>query len=97
MPNKAPPPDRIRGFTSLADHEAAATEGKISVSEIEGYILRRIWQGGEWWHSVVDVVGALAESSDGRNYWKVLKKRLVDEGAKEPVTNCNRFFFPFID
>ena len=24
-----------------------------------------------------------------RNYWKVLKKRLKDEGA-EPVTNCNQ-------
>lgn len=27
-----------------------------------------------------------------RNYWKVLKKRLKDEGA-EPVTNCNQLKF----
>ena len=35
--------------------------------------------------------------SDGRNYWKVLKKRLVDEGAKEPVTNCNQLKLPAAD
>ncbi len=51
--------------------------------------IRRIWHYEEWYFSVVDVVGALAESPDPRNYWKVLKHRLIEEGGLEPVTNCN--------
>lgn len=40
----------------------------------------------------MDVVGVLTEQPDydgARNYWKVLKKRLSDEGS-ELVTNCNQ-------
>lgn len=39
--------------------------------------------------SVVDVVGALSESKNPRNYWKVLKNRLSKEWS-EVVTNCNQ-------
>jgi hypothetical protein len=46
----------------------------------------------EWYFSVVDVVGILTDQPTqdrARNYWKVLKKRLKDEG-NESVTNCNQ-------
>lgn len=43
----------------------------------------------EWCFSVVDVVGALTDSPDPRNYWKVLKHRLKKEG-NQSVTNCNQ-------
>ena len=46
----------------------------------------------EWYFSIVDVVGVLTEqtSYDGaRDYWKVLKKRLKDEG-NQLVTGCNQ-------
>ena len=46
----------------------------------------------EWYFSIVDVVGALTEQPDfdgARNYWKVLKSRLIDEG-NQLVTNCNQ-------
>ncbi len=94
---RSTPPDRIRGFTSLADHEAGTAEGRVATTELDGYTLRRIWHKGEWQHSVVDVVGALSESADGRNYWKVLKKRLRDEGADQSVTNCNQLKLPASD
>ena len=42
----------------------------------------------EWYFSVVDVVGVLTESDNPQIYWRVLKKRLKDEG-NESVTNCN--------
>lgn len=56
--------------------------------------IRSAWdeQKEEWYFSVVDMVGALTEQSDydgARNYWKVLKKRLSDEGS-ELVTSCNQ-------
>lgn len=45
----------------------------------------------EWYFSVVDVVSVLTDNDyqTARNYWKVLRKRLSDEGS-ELVTNCNR-------
>ena len=45
-----------------------------------------------WYFSVVDIVGILTNQpsvSRARNYWKVLKSRLLKEG-NELVTNCNQ-------
>ncbi len=94
---KSTPPDRIRGFTSLADHQAGAAEGRIATSELDGFTLRRIWHQGEWWHSVIDVVGALTESVDAKDYWAQTKKRLNKEGANEPLTKCQRLKMPAQD
>ena len=47
---------------------------------------------GMWYFSIVDVVGVLTEQPTldrARNYWKVLKSRLIKEG-NETVTNCNQ-------
>ena len=46
----------------------------------------------DWEFSVVDVVGVLTDQPNqdrARNYWKVLKTRLKDEGS-ELVTDCNQ-------
>ena len=50
--------------------------------------IRRIWHNDGWWFSVVDIISALTESDNPQTYWRVLKKRLKDEGD-ETVTNCN--------
>jgi len=55
----------------------------------QGKKIRRIWNNDEWWFSVVDIVGVLTDSEDSRNYWKVLKHRLKEEGS-EVVTKCNQ-------
>ena len=67
-------------------------ENKIKL--FEDRRIRYAWDAEkeEWLFSVVDVVGALTDQPDithARNYWKVLKKRLKDEG-NETVTNCNQ-------
>ena len=36
----------------------------------------------KWYFSVVDVVAALSESTNPAVYWRVLKKRLLDEGSQ---------------
>ena len=56
--------------------------------------VRAVWDDDKekWFFSVVDVVAILTESVDyqaARNYWKVLKNRLLKEG-NELVTNCNQ-------
>jgi DNA-damage-inducible protein D len=43
----------------------------------------------KWYFSIVDVVAILTDSPNARNYWKVLKHRLLKEG-NESVTNCNQ-------
>ena len=45
----------------------------------------------EWYFSIVDVVAILTDNDfqGARNYWKVLKHRLKEEG-NESVTNCNQ-------
>jgi hypothetical protein len=42
----------------------------------------------KWYFSIIDVVGVLTDSPNPQVYWRVLKKRLKDEG-NETVTNCN--------
>ena len=56
--------------------------------------IRTVWdeEKQEWFFSIVDVCGALTEqptSERARNYWKVLKHRMIKEGS-ELVTKCNR-------
>ncbi len=43
----------------------------------------------KWFFSIIDIIGVLTDSPTPRNYWKVLKHRLIKEGS-EVVTNCNR-------
>ena len=60
--------------------------------------VRRHWDDDKelWYFSIVDVVSILSESADGRNYWKVLKHRLKEEGS-EVVTKCNQLKMPAAD
>ncbi len=53
--------------------------------------VRTVWDDQEekWYFSIVDVCAVLTDSPNPRNYWKVLKHRLVKEG-NETVTNCNQ-------
>jgi len=53
--------------------------------------VRTIWDDQEekWYFSIVDVCGVLTDSPNPRNYWKVLKHRLLKEG-NQTVTNCNQ-------
>lgn len=52
--------------------------------------IRTVWdeEREEWYFSVVDVIGALTESTDPAAYWRKLKQRLKAEG-NETVTNCH--------
>ncbi len=60
----------------------------------DGKKVRTVWdeEKQEWFFSIVDVCGVLTDQPTherARNYWKVLKNRLVKEGS-EVVTKCNR-------
>jgi len=62
-------------------------------------IIRRRWDDNRhsWFFSVVDVISALTDSENPGVYWRVLKKRLKDEGADQTVTKCNALKMPAAD
>ena len=55
----------------------------------EGKEIRSIWDKDkeDYYFSVVDVIYALTDSPNPRNYWNMLKSRLTSEGS-ELYTNC---------
>lgn len=56
----------------------------------EGEEIRSIWDSEkeEYYFSVVDVVKALTDSTNPRNYWNMLKKRMTEEEKSELSTKC---------
>ena len=51
--------------------------------------IRRTWFNDEWHFSIIDVVGALTNSENPRNYWNMLKAREAEQGI-ELYTFCVR-------
>ena len=64
---------------------------KEAIHLFEEKKVRTVWddEQEEWYFSIVDVCGVLTDSPNPRNYWKVLKHRLLKEG-NQTVTNCNQ-------
>lgn len=60
--------------------------------------VRTLWdaENEKWYLSIVDVIAVLTDSPNPQVYWRVLKKRLKDEG-NETVTNCNALKMPAPD
>ncbi|ODS40184.1 MAG: phage antirepressor protein [Candidatus Altiarchaeales archaeon WOR_SM1_79] len=54
----------------------------------QGIQIRRTWYDGEWYFSVVDVVGALADSANPSDYLKKVRKRdeVLSKGWGQIVT-----------
>lgn len=69
-------------------------KNKTAIKIFESKQIRSIWDEKEekWYFSIIDVIEILTGQSNyqgARNYWKVLKNRLIKEG-NETVTKCNR-------
>jgi len=73
---------------------------ETSIKLFEETKIRSVWdeENEKWWFSVLDIIAILTDQPDYkkvRNYWKILKYRLKEEGselfslANEVVTNCN--------
>ena len=70
------------------------SDNNHKIQIFNGQKVRTAWNADEekWYFSIVDVCGVLTDQPDydhARNYWKVLKHRLIKEG-NETVTNCNQ-------
>src|SRR3989338_7521641 len=62
----------------------------------QGKNIRRVWHNNEWHFSVVDVVFALTDSKDAKDYWYQLKKREAEQGI-ELSTICRQLKLPSED
>jgi hypothetical protein len=71
---------------------------KESIQLFEDKQVRTAWDSDQekWYFSIVDVVAVLTDSPNPQVYWRVMKKRLKDEG-NETVTNCNGLKMRAID
>ena len=58
----------------------------------EGNEIRSFWDAEkeEYYFSVVDVIRALTESTDSKDYWYRLKKRMTEEEKSELSTKCRQ-------
>ena len=63
----------------------------LIIQEYKNHQLRtaHLEDGTEVW-VVSDVIGAVTQSKDPANYWRVIKNRMAKEG-NQTVTNCNAF------
>ncbi len=59
----------------------------MEVLNFDNYDIRTTEYSGQTWYSVVDVMGAMSNSSNPGAYWRNLKKRLAAEG-NQSVSNC---------
>jgi len=60
-------------------------DNKIAV--FESKTIRKVWHNNQWYFSIVDIVGALSNSSNPTDYLKKIRKR--DEELKNYIgTNC---------
>lgn len=50
--------------------------------------VRRVWHDGQWFFSIIDVIGILTESDNHQTYWYVLKKR-----EPQLLTICKKLKF----
>jgi len=58
--------------------------------------IRRVWHKDEWYYSVIDVVQALTDSSNPRNYWNMLKSRELEHEV-DLYTICVQLKMPAPD
>jgi HSP20 family molecular chaperone IbpA len=84
----------IIGYNNLM----ANLSPKPSITNIDKTKIRRHFDSDsyQWYFSITDIIAMVADTSDARNYWKVLKNRL-NKTQKELVTKCNQAKMPASD
>jgi len=77
---------------------AIAFEGECQLTLFNRKEIRRIFHKNEWYFSVVDVIGAITETTQPRRYWSELKTQLAEkEGASQLVANIEQLKMPSTD
>jgi hypothetical protein len=59
--------------------------------------IRRIWHEEQWYFSVVDIIAALTDSDNPRNYWNMMKAREKKQSNIQLSTFCVQLKLPSAD
>src|ERR1035438_2647816 len=70
----------------MSEMLAPGSQGRIIVFGAKQ--IRRAWLNGEWYFSVVDIIAALTDSDNPRNYWNMMKARELKESGFQLSTIC---------
>ena len=72
---------------------------KILPTASDGQPIRRVYdeETEVWWFSVIDVVQALTDSENARDYWFKMKLRVKSEDGAELSTVCRQLKLPAAD
>jgi len=52
--------------------------------------IRRIWHDEQWFFSIVDIIGALTDSDNPRDYWYRMKQREMESSGIQLSTLCRQ-------
>ncbi|MCE9551756.1 MAG: phage antirepressor protein [Planctomycetes bacterium] len=70
----------------MSEQLPADTQGRLIVFGAK--VIRRTWHEDQWYFSIVDIVAALTDSDNPRNYWSMLKARERKQSKVELSTFC---------
>jgi len=70
----------------MSDQLTPDSQGKIIVFGAKQ--IRRIWHDEQWFFSVVDIIAALTDSDNPRNYWNMMKARELKQSEVQLSTFC---------
>lgn len=60
------------------------------IALFKGKTIRKTFHKNEWWFSVIDIVEALTDSVNPRDYWFKMKIRVQEEGQFQLSTLCRQ-------
>ena len=64
--------------------------GEMGINEFKGKPIRKVFEEGEWFFSISDVVGAIVETDRPSKYWSDLKRKLTKEGSGQLSENIGQ-------
>ncbi len=72
-------------------------EGESQMVLFKGKSIRQMFHDDEWFFSIVDVVGAITESTSPSRYWTELRGKLEAEGADDLFDDIEKLKMPGAD
>ena len=70
---------------------------RYKIELFKGKEVRKVFHEGEWWFSVVDVVGVISNTDRPRKYWADLKDKLSNEGYTQLSEKIGQLKMPAAD
>jgi hypothetical protein len=72
----------------MSEELGGDSQGKIVVFGAKR--IRRAWVDDQWYFSVVDIIAALTDSPNARDYWYRMKRREMESSGIQLSTMCRQ-------